>query len=481
MALGLSLVAETSSAQPNILGTVFNISGSGSTSNCTNPLQNGPIGLPSQDTFTVFKQSGGNFSATESGSGGFFDNYSGSLSSTGNISGQTRGGLSPIGAVDSGTFSGQILIASGNLSITENGVRTFTNGDTCNFSLTRIGTLVSGPVAQGAIVDPARATGTDVADVRKLTSEIHGFTTNLTTRIGDALRGNQLLARSLGNGVQLSGLAAGDAMSIEGLGAWFSYSRTDFENDFASLASEGDRDSFFGGVDYKPDNGKVLGMDMVFGLAFGYENSDIDTRFNRGKLETDGYTIAPYMGVSLNDTWSMDASFGYSSLNNDQFRLDPVSSARINSSPDSSSRFMQGNLNALVPLDKFLLGGTAGILWARSETDRFTESDGTVVGESRSRVVQIHLGGDVSYSYLDHSGNSWEPFVSGTYERDISFAKLRLANGPQPSSDNDNFVLGVGLRFFGANNLTGGIEWRNTLGRNQFDESVFSANMRIDF
>ena len=375
----------------------------------------------------------------------------------------------------------RFLSTLGILSINETGVRTFPNGDTCDFILSRNGTLVSGPVAQGTLVDPSRATGTDVADVRKLTSEVHSFLNNIGSRIGDALRGSQFFAHAGENSLQLSGLSAGDGTEFEGVGFWGSYSRTDFENTFASFASEGDRDSVLVGVDYRPKNKGPFGLDMVFGLALGYENSDIDTRFNRGQLETDGITLAPYIGIALGDVWSVDASAGYSSLDNDQFRLDPVSGTRITSTPDSNRRFAQGNLNALFQFNQFLVGGRAGILWARSETDGFIESDGTVVGDTRSRVVQVHLGGDIAYPYQDSRGNTWEPYVSGAYERDISFEKIRLAIGPQPSTDSDNFVLGLGLRFYGAKNLSGGIEWRSQLGRDEFDESVFSANMRVDF
>jgi len=42
------------------------------------------------------------------------------------------------------------------------------------------------------------------------------------------------------------------------------------------------------------------------GVAFGYDNGDIDTTFNQGNQDTDSYTIAPYFGALLTDTLSID-------------------------------------------------------------------------------------------------------------------------------------------------------------------------------
>ena len=68
-----------------------------------------------------------------------------------------------------------------------------------------------------------------------------------------------------------------------------------------------------------------------------------------------------------------------------------------------------------------------------------------------------------------------------TYENDFSMQKLKTATGPQPSNDNDNFLFGAGLRYFGTNGLTGNLEWNKRLGRDDFDEDTITATLRKDF
>ncbi len=124
-------------------------------------------------------------------------------------------------------------------------------------------------------------------------------------------------------------------------GAWTSYSYSDFENDFSRTRYDGDRHTVMAGVDISPWER------TLFGVAIGWEDSNYDTDFNLGEQDTDGFTIFPYFGGLLTDTWSVDFGIGYSNLDTDQFRTDPTTNTIITSSPDTDRWFGMLNLNGL--------------------------------------------------------------------------------------------------------------------------------------
>ncbi|MCK5669296.1 MAG: autotransporter outer membrane beta-barrel domain-containing protein, partial [Gammaproteobacteria bacterium] len=268
----------------------------------------------------------------------------------------------------------------------------------------------------------------------------------------------------------MSGMNAGDSNYL--YGAWGSYSYTDFENDFASTAFDGQRHGGLIGLDVSPWDGVLLGV------AVGYEDSDIDTDFNLGNQETDGFTIAPYLGALINDTWSVSASFGYSSLDTDQFRT--LGTTTFTSSPDSDRWFAMFNLNGLTTYDNWIIGGQIGVLWARNELDAYTETSSlgatTRVAEMDAKLAQWNIGADVAYSY-----GEFEPFARVMYENDFSQTEIGVIGGPQPSFDDDDVMLGFGMRYFGANNLTGNLEFNTRLDRDDYDEYDISATIRYDW
>jgi uncharacterized protein with beta-barrel porin domain len=265
-----------------------------------------------------------------------------------------------------------------------------------------------------------------------------------------------------------TGSNAGDGMMP--MGAWFNYGRSDFDNSFATMAYDGNRDSFLGGVDIVPRE------DVVVGIAFGYEDSDIDTFFNQGQQETDGFTVAPYVGALINETWSVDATFGYSWLDTSQFRTVPGTATRVNSSVDSTRWFINGNVNGYWGIGNWLLGGRTGLLWAQLDQDQFTESDSTVISGQESELGTWYIAGDVSYQW-----RKFEPFAGLTYEYDFQLTEQAVLTGPQPSNDDDDFLVRAGLRYFGPYGVSGNFEWYKRLDRADFDEDVYNLTVRVEF
>lgn len=340
----------------------------------------------------------------------------------------------------------------------------------CTFHGNGIFTLVEGQ--QEGVVDPEETASSVVTAPVILKTQVQAISTSLTARINDVVRGVGGGPRVTANGVYqgISGLAAGgDGPSY---GVWASYSYSDFDNDFAATALDGHRHNLLFGADMTPrDN-------MVLGFAVGYEFSSIDTDFNSGDQDTDGYTVAPYFGLILSDNWNVSASVGYSSLDTDQFRTDPLLGTRVESNPDSDRWFGTLNLNGYANWNDWLFTGRIGMLQARNIQESFDESDGTAVGKSTTELGQWNVGGEAAYTW-----GEFEPFARASYENDYSLTRITVAGtGPQPSGDDDNWLIGLGLRYFSSENgLSGNIEWYKRLGREDYDEDTFAATLRWDF
>lgn len=428
----------------------------------------GPISSPTSTTVTqTTTQSGSSFTGTGNGTvansfGNFTVTYSYSGAISGNAySGTVNGDVSG-GITFTGTFSGTVS-ADGN-TITQTLSNSFSNGcsETISGTLTRTkdGVLITPETPSSVLLAPAL-----------LNSQVKSITGNLNARIGDVLHGTARGPRKTASGFMWggqSGLNAGDGMTSYGL--WGSYAYSDFENDLSSTAFDGNRHNLLGGFDLSPWEKSVLGV------AVGYESSDIDTGFNRGNQDTDGYTIAAYAGYLLNEPWSFDASIGYSNIDSDQFRTDPVTGARITSDPSAERWFGTLNFNGFKRWENWLIGGRIGLLYARNVQESFTESNGARISQFSSELGQWGIGGDVGYS-LD----KFEPFVKLNYEYDFQMTEFSSSVGSQPSNDSDNFLFGAGLRYFGTNGLTGNLEWNKRLGRDDFDEDTLTATLRMDF
>ncbi len=322
------------------------------------------------------------------------------------------------------------------------------------------------------VVNPEIAPGTSLKDPGTIQSEIQSTVDPVQQHLRKSLHGNANSKELNQNGFLFEtegGLNAGD-WQLGNIGVWLSYNYTSIENDFSRTAFESDRHVAVGGVDFSPNDR------FIYGVAFSWEVGDTDTLFNNGNLQSDGYTVAPYTGILLSESWSLDASFGLSSIDNDQFRTDPASGARVTSDPDTDRFFFAANLNGITYYDDWVLGARIGMLYARSKTDQFTESNGTQVGERTTKLGQIRVGGDAAYSL----GN-WEPYVSGLYEYDFQLDEIELTSGLQPANDRDDLYVSTGLRFYGETGISANLEFSKRFLRQEFDEDSFTLTIRYDY
>jgi hypothetical protein len=209
-----------------------------------------------------------------------------------------------------------------------------------------------------------------------------------------------------------SGAAAGEHSSYR-MGIWVNgnYTRV-----LGSLTgAEFDSILFSGmlGVDFRPTKNSLIG------IGFGYEQSKTDTEFNRGNVDATGYTIAPYLSLGVDENVSLDVVGGYSRLDYDLDRLDPLTGTKITGGTESNRYF--GSINLVVDYDisNVLLGFRMGTSYIHENQDSYTESDGTSEAAQKVTVgsgnfglrigynggaVQPYLGGNYSYDYDDSGG-----------------------------------------------------------------------------
>lgn len=362
-----------------------------------------------------------------------------------------------------GTFTGStLIIPNGVGSLVINGtspIKGYDVGGILNFS--------------GAdSIDAENASGTTLKSSGTIRSEVNSIVSPVTNHLKKTLLGKAGGLKLNETGFLFeakSGLNAGD-MPLANLGVWLNYNYISSENDFSRTSFESDSHSVVGGVDYAPV------AERIYGVAFSYEISETDTLFNSGNLQTEGFSIVPYIGMLINENWSLDASIGMSWLTNDQYRTVTATNIRVTSAPDSKRIFFSSNLNGVSYIDNWILGGRVGLLFAESETEDFLESDGTLVAKRDTMLGEVIVGGDIAYSF-----GEFEPFLSIIYEYDFIFDEITLTAGAQPANDRDDILFSSGFRYFGTSGLTANLEYRKRLLREEFEEDSLNITLRYDW
>ncbi|MGH8121096.1 MAG: autotransporter outer membrane beta-barrel domain-containing protein [Gammaproteobacteria bacterium] len=275
-----------------------------------------------------------------------------------------------------------------------------------------------------------------------------------------------------------TGIAAGDGSAFN-WAAWGSYSRTHGESGEIYQSFDSTLDSFLVGVD------RSYSEDLIYGIAFGYDDNDVDTLFNVGEQDITSFTIAPYLGYVINPNFTVDVSAGYSNIDIDQFRLDTTNLTSIISGDTDSDRFfVSGNLNGYTRYNDFVFSGRVGIIYANDDKDAIVETGGPDAFTTDGRTVELgelQVGGDIAYS-------AWklEPYASFFYEYDFIYEDLNLDPGlaaqfGNAENDTSDFRIGFGARYFGANGFSSILEWTAIADREEFESHVLSLTLRLDF
>ena len=325
-------------------------------------------------------------------------------------------------------------------------------------------------------ITPAQSPSAIITDTSTVDTSTKSITNNLSSRAQNVFRTNLSpgLAGTQNHQMNHSGFSAGD--SINGFGLWVNYTYSDYENDFATIAFEGDTQTVMAGIDFSPWENTILG------IAFGYEDSDIQTAFNSGEQDSKGFTVAPYFAMLFNNNWSADVSFGTTKVDNEQSLNNVIGVVPVTISSDYDSRrwFATGNINGLFTHENWVFTNQLGVLWANNTQEQYTE---TIIANltrnvqgRENNLTQLLISGEAAYTF-----QMLEPYFRVAYVYDIDRTELSIDPAlPQPSDDDDDFVLSTGIRIFSKSGLSGNLEYSKRLGRDDFDEDIASILFRMD-
>ncbi|MDX1519246.1 MAG: autotransporter outer membrane beta-barrel domain-containing protein, partial [Gammaproteobacteria bacterium] len=271
-----------------------------------------------------------------------------------------------------------------------------------------------------------------------------------------------------------TGLAAGDH-SLD-LSAWAAFSHVDTDNTHKPTRFNSKSNTVLVGVDTS------INENLIIGLALGVEETSIDTVFNLGEQELNGYTVAPYIGYLLTPNFSIDASFGYTTVDIDQFRISvaPIAVPGVNTGDTESDRvFVSGNLNYFNTFDRWFFAGRLGVIYAEEDIDAVVEV-GPDAFTSAARTVefgQVQVAAELAYTGLE-----FEPYLLAVYENDFEHEDV-LLNSAQvaPANDDDSFRLGLGMRYFWSDQASINFTFDWQIDRDDYESKALSVNGRWAF
>ncbi len=251
---------------------------------------------------------------------------------------------------------------------------------------------------------------------------------------------------------------------------WLNSTSTTFDNDFSGTRHNGDQHMLLAGFDF------TFTERYILGLAVSFETSNINTEFNLGNQQMDGFSINPYFAYLISDSWSIDLSLGYGSFETDQYRTPTplLIPATVDSNFDSTRDFVASNLSYSGIRGNWYLTGWFGLLLANKDQDSYEESDATAVDGQSMDMELWSLGGEAAYG----SGAA-ETYVSLVYEVDKDLDEIEFTTGDQPANDDDSMLLSVGWRYYGGD-LVANIEFNSRLGADDVTENSISSTLRIN-
>ncbi len=326
----------------------------------------------------------------------------------------------------------------------------YTYNSSCSGNQNSSGTTVT----SGALVATAAAT-----TVGLVSSRVSQF------RQGSGSGRAGIESKSLfaaGNG---TGASAGENMDTR-MGVWGNIAYLRSEGDKTGAAFDSDLMSGMIGFDYR-----LGGIDTptFIGLGLGYETADITTTFNRGGIDTKGYTISPYISFGLTKVFSIDVVGGYTMLSYDTTRRDPLSSATVTGSFDADRIFGAADLVGGWSMNKWNLGGRVGMSYVTEEQDAYRESNGVARGQNDIDIGAANTGVRLGYSF-----DRIEPYIGGTYSYNVSQSGEGVYDGRNTLGGS------LGLNMAVMPNFSVNVEGR-TSQREDISSYGGSATVRLNF
>ncbi|MEM9144648.1 MAG: autotransporter outer membrane beta-barrel domain-containing protein [Pseudomonadota bacterium] len=315
---------------------------------------------------------------------------------------------------------------------------------------------------------------------RSVTTRI---STTISDRISQALRversrdGEEDEARGFGR----RGLARDGEDGFLGdaaLSGWTTASLTFLENDGAGTEFDGEVMNPLVGID------ATLEQSIVVGIALGYEGADLDTTFNGGTLDSDGFIITPYAGTRVGDFVVVDGGFGYARVSYDRARFDGAGT--VTGDFDGDRFFVFANVAGYVPpeildVEGLQVIGRLGFRYSHEDQSSFVENGQRIEGDS-IELGQVSFGAEAKYFPDSPFDGDLELFVKaiGTVDA-IRSDRAPVAGFPDPSDDRTDVRLGLGAVADVTDRLSVDIAYEHVFSREDISEQSIIAGLRYRF
>ena len=213
----------------------------------------------------------------------------------------------------------------------------------------------------------------------------------------------------------------------------------------------------------------MLGIDKKFGdllagVAVGYERLGLDTKYNDGKIEYDGVSVAPYLSYAFTKNLIADAMFSYTWLN--YTMKDKQLGVGYHDTVDANRMVTSAGITQYYPLEKWLFSGRLGTMYINEHQGSYTLKT-TDYGKSGVYTWQGQVGGRASYDL-----GQLKPFFGATYMYDIA------KSGGDTDQHGADFDLG--LNYSATDSLSFGLT--GTYGiRENFYKAGGMLNARYEF
>ncbi|RVU34666.1 autotransporter outer membrane beta-barrel domain-containing protein [Hwanghaeella grinnelliae] len=217
---------------------------------------------------------------------------------------------------------------------------------------------------------------------------------------------------------------------------------------------DGDILNVTGGIDH------WLKPKLLAGVSFSYSSVKLDTDFNDGRYDEDGYTVAPYILYTPLDWLSVNASVGYTLSRIEQSQNRSTTIAE--STPDASTYYANIAAKGTYRSGDLVVAGSLGYVRSHRRVDSFTDTLGNFTDSMTSNTSMVRSGAEAGYFIRLDEDNVIKPYVTaeGTFEFQD------LTNDDPVAAE-----VGGGATWKAQNlDLTAMLEMTTVIGRDDFEQ-----------
>ncbi|MCZ6763661.1 MAG: autotransporter outer membrane beta-barrel domain-containing protein, partial [Alphaproteobacteria bacterium] len=248
---------------------------------------------------------------------------------------------------------------------------------------------------------------------------------------------------------------------------WGRGSYSNFNNDFIVGTQDrrfsGDAFGFNIGADTK------INEKIIVGISGGYQKTEIDIDSLVAEIGEVLYTVSPYAAFRLTDALTLWGTAGVGFGNVETTRgVAPITGETDSFLVHASVTLRGHHRFQAIPLS---VTGAGSFLYGRKKLDGFSESDGTVVGDTVTNLRQSQIRGTVAYD-VGIGQITATPFVEGEWDHDF----VDPING-----DKGAFEVGGGLRVSSDTGLGGHVQYSQALDRDKFSRYTVEGSLHYEF